>query len=232
MDIAFIPATYQGDVQLPEGAIQQLPERIALFGSIQFMPYLEKVKQALEQAGKQVTLHESKNYYYQGRKTLKGQLLGCNLETLPETDAFLYIGDGMFHPKILAVKNPQPIYIYNPLSGLFEKIDTADIQRMKQKRDAAYKHFLTATQIGVIISTKPGQNQLQQALKLKERFPQKTFTFIVFNTLDFNELENFPFVQAWVNTACYRIGYDDLLKVEKPLLNLDDLNSLAGQAPQ
>ena len=36
---------------------------------------------------------------------------------------------------------------------------------------------------------------------------------------DFNETENFPFIEAWINTMCPRIEED--MKV----LNLEDLNS-------
>lgn len=223
MDIKFIPAIYKEEVHLPEDCIQQLPQKIALFGSIQFHDQLERIQKELQEKGKDVILPESKNYYYQGKQSMKGQLLGCNLENIPGVDAFLYIGDGMFHPKILAVKNPQPIMVYNPLSKLTETINVEDIQKMKQKRMAAYKTFLSSTDIGVMVSTKPGQNYLKPALKLKEKFPEKTFYFIVFNTVDFNELENFPFVQMWINTACYRIGYDDILKVNKPMMNYSDL---------
>ena len=53
-----------------------------------------------------------------------------------------------------------------------------------------------------LISTKPGQSYFKHALKLKEKYPDKKFFFIVHETLDFASLEDFPFVQVWVNTAC------------------------------
>ena len=44
-----------------------------------------------------------------------------------------------------------------------------------------------------------------------------------FDTLDFNQIENFPFVQCWVNTACSRI-LDDYEKFPKPLVDISDIN--------
>ena len=41
--------------------------------------------------------------------------------------------------------------------------------------------------------------------------------------IDFNDLENFNFIEMWVNTACPRIGYDDMLAQEKPIVDLSDI---------
>ena len=46
------------------------------------------------------------------------------------------------------------------------------------------------------------------------------------NTIDFVQLNNFPFVQCWVNSACPRIGLDDKNKVDKPIVNLEDVFEL------
>ena len=62
--------------------------------------------------------------------------------------------------------------------------------------------------IGVIVSTKPGQEKLQLALKLG-------YPVFVCNEVDENELENFQ-MDYWINTACNRIE-------GKNIINLEDL---------
>ena len=43
------------------------------------------------------------------------------------------------------------------------------------------------------------------------------------NTLDFNEIENFPKVECYVNTMCPRIGFDDTIRLNKSIINLEDV---------
>ena len=40
------------------------------------------------------------------------------------------------------------------------------------------------------------------------------------NDDDFSNLENYPFVQCWINSACPRIGTDDIVNLDKPLINI------------
>ena len=51
---------------------------------------------------------------------------------------------------------------------------------------------------------------------------EKNCYIFAFDTLDFSQIENFPFVECWVNTACNRI-LDDYGKFPKPLIDLADL---------
>ncbi len=223
MDIKFFAAKFAEKVVLPEKLIEELPERICLFTTIQFFDSLGAVKQQLETSGKKVLLRESMNYYYDGKTTRPGQLLGCNLENFKEIDAFLYVGDGLFHPQILMVKNDYPVFSYDPINQQWEKLDNKPIELAKKRRRAALSKFLMSNNIGVILSTKPGQNLYNKALLLKQKYPDKKFYFVAFNDVDFGRLENFPFVECWVNTACYRIGVDELDKTSKPIVNINDL---------
>jgi diphthamide biosynthesis enzyme Dph1/Dph2-like protein len=34
--------------------------------------------------------------------------------------------------------------------------------------------------------------------------------------------ENYPFIECWVNTACPRIGTDDIININQPMINLRD----------
>jgi diphthamide biosynthesis enzyme Dph1/Dph2-like protein len=77
-----------------------------------------------------------------------------------------------------------------------------------------------------LITVKPGQEQIKTALTLKERFPDKNFYLLLFDDLDFSTLENFPFVDCFVNTMCPRIAYDDAHKIHKPIVDYLDLDEI------
>ena len=71
-----------------------------------------------------------------------------------------------------------------------------------------------------MITTKPGQNNLKKALELKA---DKNIYYFLDDTINFAELENFNFIDCWVNTACPRIAYDDSIKIAKPIINIGEL---------
>lgn len=204
-------------VILPNNIIKRLPKEIALFTTIQFIDSLEDIKKQLEKENIKAKLYKVKHTQY------KGQLLGCSIEKF-DSKNFLYIGDGQFHPKALLLKNPKAkVFVYNPLNKKFFIISEKEIIHWLRKKKGALIKFLSSNNVGVLISTKPGQNKLEEALKLKNKFPEKNLYFFLFNTLDFNELENFPFIEVFINTACPRIAYDDAIRTKKAVINLEDL---------
>ncbi len=83
--------------------------------------------------------------------------------------------------------------------------------------------FHTSTQIGVFISSKWGQEYKNSALKLKNQYKDKNFYFFVGDNFIESEMENFPFIECWVNTACPRIGQDDIVRQSKPVVNIKDI---------
>jgi len=155
-----------------------------------------------------------------------GQALGCDLfrlEPANEIEAFLYIGTGEFHPKQLLMLEKKPVFVFNPESSKFYELDKAEVATIERKRKAAYAKFLSSDKIGVLVSVKPGQLELERALKLREKYKDKLFFFFVADTFDFGSLLNFPFIECFVNTACPRIGYDEAENLEKPIVNLQDI---------
>jgi 2-(3-amino-3-carboxypropyl)histidine synthase len=102
-------------------------------------------------------------------------------------------------------------------------LDTSIVEQKLKRKQGSIAKFYASDNIGVLVSTKPGQNFLKASLKLKQLYPKKNFYFIVNNNVDFSQLENFPFIECWINTACPRIGIDDVYKFQKPVVNLDDV---------
>jgi 2-(3-amino-3-carboxypropyl)histidine synthase len=218
METLFIEARSDLDIMPPKKSITLLPQAIGLVTTIQHVHKIGQVKQLLEQAGKKVFLLTG------NRSAYEGQALGCDLFTLKpakEIEAFLFIGTGEFHPQQLMLMQKKPVYTYNPESKIFSQLDKKEIEPIEKRAKGAYLKFLSSGKIGVLVTTKPGQQNLTLALTLKAKYPDKEFFYLIADTFDFGSLMDFPFIECFVNTACPRIGYDDSAAAEKPIVNID-----------
>ena len=234
MKVLFLDAPFTGTVELCPETLQYFQEKsiktIALYASVQFCHNLEKVKRQLQE--RDITIISS----HAKRTDVPQQILGCDNyhdslqlseEQLQQIDAFLYIGDGKFHPLALAygqkdAKLFKEIICNDPIGKTFSLITKKDIQDLVNKQRGALLKFLSAKNVGVLITIKAGQEHLQPSLALEKKYPDKKFYYFIDNTISFDQLENFPFVEVWVNTACPRIGLDDQEQFRKGVLNLNE----------
>lgn len=222
MKIMMVEGRYKGEMDYSKMDFSSLPDKLGLVTTVQFVEFVDEFKELLEKNGKTVFVNKMRQIY-------EGQLLGCDqgaaLKNKEEVDAYIYLGTGRFHPLGVAITTEKDVHCYDPLHGIQNMIKKEEGIRLNKKRKAALTAFFSADHIGIVVSTKPGQNQYKRAMKLKERLPEKNVYLFVADTLDFTQLENFPFIQCWVNTACNRI-MDDIEKFPKPLLDLSDIEKL------
>lgn len=219
MKHVFLEARDDIGIVLPEELLGLLPKKISLFTTVQHIGRVDNLKKQLSKKGVEVITHKLAHTEY------PAQILGCSIKTLDEdSDAFLYVGDGEFHPKALVLKNEKQVFAYNPFSEKIREYSKDDVISMTRKRKAGLVKFHSSKEIGVLITTKPGQNRLKRAEKLKGLFPDKNFYLLVADTLDFQSLEDFNYIECFVNTMCPRIGYDDSIKIFKPVINLEELD--------
>ncbi len=215
-----MPVRYKGDIEIKEELVERLPEKVCLFATIQYLDQIEDVRKELEEAGVEVeTLRAGHGKY-------EGQLLGCTTEKIgTDADAFLYVGDGFFHPQTLLVRNTKPVYRYNPKTERVKKF-TRDDKRVKKflkRKKSALSAFHREEEIGVLVTTKYGQSRVEESLKLKEKYPGKRFTYLLADTINPSLLEDFPHVECFVNTACPQISISEYQKMPKPVINIREL---------
>lgn len=130
------------------------------------------------------------------------KILGCDTKNITGKKDFLFIGSGEFHPLALA-KFKKNVTIYNPTTNKIKKFNyTPYLKRQKGK----LAKFLMSKKIGILVSTKPGQYNLKIAQKLSKRYKAK-----IFITDEIRDLENFPEIEFWVNTACPRIQMKNVI---------------------
>ena len=208
MKTIFIPAKYTGKVDLGKIKVDKLPKKIGLVTTAQFLDKIDEIKKYLEKNQKEIFIDKDK------QKNL-GQILGCDVSAAEKikdnVDAFLYVGSGEFHPIGVALSTKKDVFVFNPVTNVFSKLDNKEIEKYKKNRKAKYIRFLHADSIGILVSTKPGQCSYNKAVEIKKKLEEKgkkCFIF-VFDILDSNEMENFPFIDFWVNTACPRIADDE-----------------------
>ncbi|OIO41933.1 hypothetical protein COU56_00980 [Candidatus Pacearchaeota archaeon CG10_big_fil_rev_8_21_14_0_10_31_9] len=232
-EIVFIDAKWEGIISLEDKLKNYLQKNkissIALFASVQFSDADNFIKE-LEKINIKVYITKAK------RTSKPMQILGCDAyhnsfheDIISKSDAILYLGDGYFHPKALLLaqikgQKIKPVIMWNPISKTLEILDEKIILEQMKKYKRNLKMFINAKSIGILVTIKPGQNYLMTAKRLKEfleKQGKKAYIFID-NNLDLRHLENYPFIDAWVNTACPRIGTDDIVNIKQPLINIKE----------
>ncbi len=215
MQIAYIHTKATSEVEIPKDELEKLPKQ--KYGLVTNIQYLLKLREVEKQIPNSI---------------FAGQVVGCwpdAAERIADrVDAFLFVGSGVFHPIQVALKTGKDVWLFDPLEKKITKLDKKIIEEYKKKKKASYVKFLHAKSVGILISSKIGQNdnkitkpsvdlKMKKALELKNRKDKKYYLF-AFDTLSSYDLENFNFIDCWVNTACNRIG-DENTKI----LEIDDL---------
>ncbi|MBU0586402.1 diphthamide biosynthesis enzyme Dph2 [Candidatus Micrarchaeota archaeon] len=209
----------------PESLSITIPElkkykKIALGTTVQHSDSISKIIRFLKENGISVLTKKGTLTAY------KGQVLGCDSTAIniPEAEAILFIGDGMFHA--LAIGEEKPVYVFNPYTKQFKQINS-EIERLRKRRRGAIAAALEAKKFGILISTKPGQFNLKAAKWAKKELEKigKHSTFLIANEFSPLSIANFMAFDAYVSTACPRIA-DDTELFEKPILNILMLKEL------
>ena len=202
--------------------VKDLPNKIGLVTTVQHYHKIKELKSQLESIGKKVFTAKG------NRARHEAQILGCDVAAASrvkdKVDFFIYIGTGRFHPMAVYLATDKPVYVYNPFLKLFKELDLSEIKRYKGHVKAGVVSFLEAKRLGILMSEKSGQNNRKLALELKRKLKDKgkKAYILAFDTLDFSQLENFPFIDCFVNTACPRL-IDDYSKFPRPVVNASDI---------
>jgi len=199
--ILHIPAIQKNlNITLSKQEIAKLPKTLFLAYSIQYKTLAKSIKQQLQS-------NKIKIQKFQ-------QVLGCTkINTkLP----ILLISTGKFHAQNLFLQTP---ILYTLENNKIIKISNKEILRLKAKKKTALIKFLKADKIGILVSTKPGQENLNKAIKLKQKLEKKHKQSYIFisNNIDTAQFENFN-IDSWVNTACPGLAFDNA-----DIINIDEI---------
>ena len=202
MKTLFIPAKKISKIDKSKvlSLTKKLPINIAIAYSIQYKEQAKEIKSLLSKSHKV-------NFFT--------QVLGCSKPNFPKnTKAILLIGNSRFHATALALETDIPIYILE--NNSLTEITQEDTENFKRKQKSSYVKFLNANKVGILISTKPGQQRLKQAINIKKKLKKQSYLFIC-NNINTSEFENFG-LDSYINTACPRIDMDSNM-----VINIDRL---------
>ena len=219
MKTFFIEAKLHESILLSEENISKMPQKVGLVTNIQHVHKLNELKEQLEKAGKTVTI--IKGFHSMN----PGQMYGCDFPAnADETiDCMLFVGTGKFHPRGIFDLKKQ-VFLYDPINKIFEELDQSDADTFDKRKKVAFTKFLHSQNIGILVSTKPGQLHMKAGEALQRIYPDKKYYYLVCDTVDFVELGNFTFIDCFVNTACPRL-MEDYDKFSKPMVNIEILMS-------
>lgn len=201
MKTIFIPAKINSEINIKKFQSLNLPKNIAIAYSIQYKEIASKINRIL-----------SKKHKITGII----QILGCSRPKFSkDTQAILLISSGKFHAVSLAAETNLPIYMIE--ADKLRKVSKEEADLFNKRKLASYMRFLNAEKVGILISTKPGQENLRKALSLQIKLKNKKSYLFISNNIDLREFENFC-IDSWINTACPRLDLDS------SIINLKDLN--------
>ena len=204
------------------GSLSDLPGKVGILATVQYLGLIPKVREMLEASGRTVLVGMGDR-----RICHPGQVLGCNCSAaeavMDDVDAFLFIGEGDFHPLAAAFGVKKQVLVLNPITGeIRDMSETRD--RILRKRFAAIQRAREAQTYLVIICTKLGQNRSAEADRIVSmlRAHGKTAVKAVMEEINPMSLMSYR-VDAYVNTACPRIAMDESARYERPMLTIPEL---------
>jgi 2-(3-amino-3-carboxypropyl)histidine synthase len=159
-----------------------------------------------------------------GRARYPGQVLGCSFSGARATgcEEILYVGTGLFHPEGIQLATGARVIALDPYLGTATVV-SAD--RLKRRRFAIIEKARGAERIGVLVSTKSGQERLALARRLAGLSGKAVLVLLCEVSPD--ALLSLGF-DCYVNTACPRLAYDDGIRFPVPVLSPPEFEILCG----
>jgi len=212
-----------------ESAIESIPvRRIGLISTVQHANELPALSRLLSDRGFEVHIGGP------GPRTKHpGQVLGCNFKAAKDVaarvDAFIYIGGGDFHPLGVALATGKEVYVVDPFAGETRKTSPLR-KRTLGKRFARIEAARGAKSFGLLVSTKPGQRRMREAMRCREVLASEGIgsAILAADQLDPARLRLYPF-DAYVNFGCPRMAIEDSELFHKPVLTPPELEIVLGK---
>jgi len=219
-DVIFLPYRMDFDIGVLEHALQFIRGKtIGLVTTVQHAHLVPAMEEYLQSRGYEIRVAEGK-----GRTPLRGQVLGCCFTAAKESgaDEILFVGTGVFHPIGIALATRARVIALDPLTGTAQEVSGETLLR---RRFAAIEKARGAATVGIIVSTKSGQNRMDLARRLAALADNAVIVTI--REVSPDELLNLGF-GCYVNTACPRLAYDDQVRFPVPVLSPQEYEILCG----
>lgn len=211
--IDFDPAVIQDAIPL------LMAKTIGLVTTAQHVHLLDGMKAALLCSG--IDARSAKGT----RGCEEGQVLGCafGAARIEGVDEILFVGTGVFHPLGIQLATGHRVVALDPFT---REVQEVDAERFLRRRHALIERARSADVIGLLVSTKSGQERFKLAHEMTSR--SRNAVIILMKEISPDELENLGF-PAYVNFACPRLSYDDQVRFPAPVITPQEFRILLGE---
>lgn len=232
MPVIYVHASIDVDVDMLVKAVTPSLEgykKIGLTTTVQHTHQVKEIKSKLEEQGFKVFVGKGT-----GKTPLDAQILGCSYMTainiMDDVEMFLYVGGGKFHPSGIVMSTGKPVTIANPYNGEVSSIKEEDLMDIAKRRMAAVTIAKSAKRFGILISSKPGQNNLEKAIELQKGLKKqgKEAILIYMDEIRAEHINNYNEPEVLVNTACPRIAVDGIKGIDRPMLTINETEVVLG----
>ncbi|OPY35563.1 MAG: 2-(3-amino-3-carboxypropyl)histidine synthase [Methanoregula sp. PtaU1.Bin051] len=219
-NVIFEPYWVDFDLHVLKNALPLLKGPvIGLVTTVQHTHLISDMRRWMEENGISVRIARGGS-----RTPLTGQVLGCSFAAArnANADEILVVATGLFHATGVALATGRRVIALDPFTGAVQEVSGDALMR---QRFAAIEKARGAATIGIIVSTKSGQRRMDLAEKLVSLDLRATIVLIREVLPD--ELLNLGY-DAYVNTACPRLAYDDRKRFPVPVLSPQEFEILCG----
>ncbi|HEY7082824.1 MAG TPA: 2-(3-amino-3-carboxypropyl)histidine synthase subunit 1/2 [Nitrososphaeraceae archaeon] len=181
---------------------------ISLLTTSQHLHQIEGVKDIFNQYGYTVIIGKGKG------QLNDAQVFGCEFypayDSIDKVDAFIFLGQSLFHSVGVAASTGKPTYMLDPYFQQYTQVNDLAAKMQKKSVLAVYK-ALDCEKIGLIIGLKEGQFSKLKALELRDSFQRegKVVQLIALTDITDERLQNFKDIDLFVQIACPRISSDN-----------------------
>jgi 2-(3-amino-3-carboxypropyl)histidine synthase len=219
-DVIYEPVQFDFDVAVLERALPLLSgRRVGLVTTVQHVHLLDAMVAYLADRGIEAVVAPG-----DGRTPIPGQVLGCNFAAARATgaDEILFVGTGVFHPIGIRLATRARVVALDPYTGEAQEVDA---DRLVRRRAAVMEKARDAANYGILVSTKSGQQRMALARRLAALSDKAVL--VAMREVSPGEMLDLGFA-AYVNTACPRLAYDDLVRFPVPVLTPPEFEILCG----
>lgn len=155
-----------------------------------------------------------------------GLVLGCNVNSTKnfKGKTIIFVGDGVFHALMIKKQNlSKKVLILNPKDFKEKEVLESDVKKFINREFIAIERLKNAKKVGIIASTKPGQEMIKTCERIKKKLVKqgKIVYLFIADSINPEEFMNYSGLDILINTACLRLGLDDYSKFNVPVINYD-----------
>ena len=222
--VVFVPCFLSTDYKaVLEKFQQELKELspLALFTNAQHIHEIKSIQKELLKAGISTLVGVDPN-----KVLAPGQVTGCNYTTLTvvaeKAKTLLFYGSGNFHALGAYLITRKPVYVLDPLRSELRCICERG-EKVLRNRLFAISKFRDCRNVGITMSAKTGQLQLEKSLELKRKLEDMGKRCILLVSNDVTPEALLPYgMDCYVITACPRIATDEYHRYPFPILSLNE----------